>query len=305
MKNKSIETYIVTPVFNRKAHTLKFLKSLQKQSYRNYKVIIVDDGSTDGSAEIIAKDFPDVILIQKDKDMYWSKSTNLGAQKAIDLGAKYVVTINNDVELDKDWLKELVECADKNTDALVGSIIYSLYDKNKIWYFGASINQDSGEVLHRYDRPLNEKPVNSYWLTGMGVIIPVKVFNKIGYYDEKKFPQYFGDVDFSLRALQAGYKLFVTPRAIVYNDVSSDSGSQLLKDYKIMAAFKVLFSRYFSDSIGVRYNFYKRHLPKNHKKAFAKYYVYKLRTFYLPYIKKSIKLKLKRTNHNHKKAKNK
>ena len=215
------------------------------------------------------------------------------------------MSLNNDVELDKDWLKELVGCAKSHRNALVGSIIYSIFDKSKVWYFGAYIDYEKGEVLHRHEEPKGPKVVDSEWLTGMGVIIPMQVFKKIGYYDEKKFPQYFGDADFSLRAQNSGFKLLVTPKAIVYNDVSSDSGSQLMKEYNIMAAFKVLFSRYFSDSIGVRYNFYRRHFSKKYKKAFAKYYAYKLRTYYLPYIKQSLILKTKSKKYKNNKSEQK
>lgn len=294
MKNNSPTIYIVTPVFNKIEHTKIFLKSLEKQTYKKFKTIIIDDGSTDGTSKYIKDNFSSVILINKGKDMYWSKSTNLGVKEALKRGADYIVTINNDVELDKNWLKELVDCANENPNSLIGSIIYSIYDKTKVWYYGAYVDYDKAETFHKENKPTSDQPIESEWLTGMGVIIPSEVFERIGYYDEKHFPQYFGDVDLSLRASNAKYKLLVSPKAIVYNDISSDSGSYLMKDYKWSAVPRILFGKYFIDSFGTRYNFYKRYFGKSYKKTFIKYYINRMKVYYYPYMKHGLKLRIKR-----------
>ena len=100
--------FIVTPVFNRKDFTCNFLESLRKQTVRDFKVIIVDDGSTDKTSEMITENFPEVILLQQKGSLWWSEATNIGVKHAIKMDATNIITMNNDTLLESNLLQELL-----------------------------------------------------------------------------------------------------------------------------------------------------------------------------------------------------
>lgn len=280
-KNKPL-VYIVTPTFNGKDYVLQFLKSLAKQTYKNFKVVIIDDGSTDGTSAAIAKKYPDTIVLQGDGTLFWTGATNKGVKRALKDGAEYIITVNNDVEVEKHWIEMLVEAALKSPNCLVGSTIYFANDRKRVWFYGAEYEFKTGKLVHR--EKITEDLADSVWLTGMGVIIPSKVFNKIGLYDRKAFPQYFADADFSLRAKEAGFGLKVTSKAKLYNHVESAWDNKLMQTKKASAIFKMLFKFNSPYNMKARYIFYKRHFGGFYPQYFIRYYAHFARRLALPYL---------------------
>lgn len=291
-KNTNPSVYIVTPVFNSEEHTRLFLESVRHQDYKNLHVVIVDDGS-DGTSDMITKDFPETILLRAPfNSLWWSRGTNKGVEYALKHGAEYILTVNNDVEVKKDWVSELVKCALKNPKSLIGTTIYYKKDKNKVWYFGADFNLKTGDLYHIEDSPKEGEVRESRWLTGMGVLIPAQAFKDIGMYDAETFPQYFADADFSLRAAQKGYKLLVSSSAILYNDTDNDRGSKIMRQNTYRAILPIIFEDKSIDSIKIRRRFYKRHFGKDYKRAYRSYLKGRARGLYYPYIKNVTKIKL-------------
>lgn len=90
--------YIVIPVFNRKHFTRECLKSLQRQTNQEFKAVVVDDGSTDGTADMLRAEFPEVDVLFGDGGLFWTASVNMGIRHALKAGADYVMTLNNDLE---------------------------------------------------------------------------------------------------------------------------------------------------------------------------------------------------------------
>src|SRR3990172_890828 len=112
---------IVIPVFNRIKYTVECLASLKNISYPNFEIIIVDDGSTDGTSEVIKKNYPQAVLVKGDGNLWWSKSSNIGIMKAIEDSCEYVLFLNNDDEVEKDILNHLTRCALDNPNTIVAS----------------------------------------------------------------------------------------------------------------------------------------------------------------------------------------
>lgn len=264
---------IVTPVHNNIEHTLTFLRSVSKIKYGNLETIIIDDGSTDGTSEKLQKEYPNVIVLKGDGNLWWSGSTNLGAQEAIKNKADYIFTINNDVELDSNIFASLVKTAQAKPKSVIGCIIYYMNDHNRVWYFGGELNSKIADIeMHKGTAKDFTKLTETGVLTGMGVFIPVQVFKEIGDYDAKNFPQYFADSDFSLRAKAAGYTLLVDPTAKVYSDVGSSWIRAKLKKPTPGFIYQLFFKDRSPHSIKIRYKFYKRYWPKQTIRMMFKFY---------------------------------
>lgn len=270
--------YLVVPVFNGIEHTRSFLKSMKDIDYEKAKVIIVDDGSTDGTSEMIAKDFPDAVILKGDGNLWWSGATNRGVEYALAHKADYVLTINNDVTMPKDYLTALVAFAQQHPLSIVGSLITSLKD-NSVWYAGAFLNNKTGDLQH-YQTAIDEDSGyrESGWLTGMGVLVPVRAFQDVGLFDEKNFPLYFGDADFSMRANKSGWELLVTNSTTLVADTSASWLSRQLSKPTLGFYYSVLFSIRSNYNLPDRIKFYRRHWPQRWRLALARFYI----VFFIP-----------------------
>lgn len=217
---------IITPIFNGIEHTVAYLESLSRLTYANYEVIIVDDGSTDGSAETIAARFPGVRIVGGTGNLWWAGGTNLGIRTALAGGTDFILTMNNDVAVAPDLLEALVACAAAYPGAIVGGKVYFMDDPQRIWSAGGRLNWLSGKTLVQVghgevDREEFCRRERMDFLTGMNVLIPAAVFEKIGFYDAEHFPQYHADTEFTLRARKAGIPIIFEPAAKVWNRVES------------------------------------------------------------------------------------
>jgi GT2 family glycosyltransferase len=248
---------VITPIFNRKDITRQFLQSFAGVTYPNFEIIVIDDGSTDGSADAIQREFPSVRVFRTEGNLWWSRATNVGVRDAISRGADFILTINDDVILDPEFLTHLVDRAVPNPRMLVGAMIYAARPPHNLWYAGGKFSWWTGQIPHRAS--VDDGPL--YWLTGMGTLIPVGAFAEIGMYDEKHFPQYVGDVDFTLRAAKHGYALSIAERSRIYNR-TEESIQRLIRQHVTLRNFFVpLFSNKSDSKIGMRLTLYRRYWP--------------------------------------------
>ncbi len=106
---------IIIPNWNGKDLLADCLGSLNKQTFKDFEIILVDNGSSDDSIEYISNHFPKTKVIKLDKNYGFAKAINSGVKNSM---AKYVVFLNNDTEVDKSWLENLVKCAEKHKDTI-------------------------------------------------------------------------------------------------------------------------------------------------------------------------------------------
>jgi GT2 family glycosyltransferase len=217
----------VVPAFNRCDRTLNFLRQFDLIDYPNKRVVICDDGSTDNTYHNIRLNFPDVDVLRGDGNLWWSGGTNMAIRHALQTGADYILTINDDAEMDRNFLKELVAVARQNPRYIVGCRIHRQDHPDRLWSIGTTPVFRGYEIFglnfwdKRWDdiKPGLSNPYPVTTMAGNGVLIPRQVFADVGYYDDVNMPQYHADSDLVLRAARAGYEPVIALDSVLYNHI--------------------------------------------------------------------------------------
>lgn len=252
--------YVVTPVFNRKAITQRFLACLGRQDYRDIRAIIVDDGSTDGTSDMIRAEFPEVTIVKGDGNLWWTGGTNAGLRHVLKEARAddFVLIINDDLEFDDAYVGRLVAFARAHPRTLVGSVVVDIETPDTIWDGGRITNWFTAKdrVLH-VGRRLAEFPqghaVEVSQLTGRGMLAPVGVFKEVGLYDEVHF-KHRGDTEFPVRACRRGYKQIVSYDAAVRSHVNKTYEFDVKEVYRLSDVKRYFFD--FRSSFWVKFRFY-------------------------------------------------
>ena len=140
--------FIVIPVYNRINFTKKCLNSIKQQTYQNYRVVVIDDGSTDGTAALLAEEFPEVHVIQGDGNLWWTAATNLGVQYALEKQADYILTLNNDTIAPEDFLEKMMDWAVKTPNSLLGAFAWDVDTQQPV--YGGEIINWKWQILNNY-----------------------------------------------------------------------------------------------------------------------------------------------------------
>ena len=262
--------YIVIPVFNRWHFTKPCLESLLQQTYTDFKIIVVDHGSTDGTSEFIEKEYPSVVLLKGDESMWWSAATNLGVNKALELSqsvSDFVLTLNNDLTVKPDYLEHLLTVSHENKKSVIGSVLVNSKDPKQVVFAGVSWNKWNAKYrsiidLSQFHTIQKEhRSFNSDLLPGRGTLIPITAFKIVGLYDTENFPHYAGDEEFSNRCKKAGYSIIISTRALVYGEIDA-TGLKNIHVKRTFAYWKDLFTSQRSPvNLKVRWKWAKTHTP--------------------------------------------
>lgn len=225
MKNNP-SIWCVVPCFNRSANTLRFLSDFFRQDYTNKHVVIVDDNCSDYTGFNVEINYPDAHVIYGEGDLWWSGGTNLAIKYALENGADYILTINDDSQFPDDLISKLYDTARKNPKYIVGSVLVEEGRENIIWSVGSSHDFSSERLMKLNFAGDNIKiladlpdPYPVEMMPGNGDLIPRQVFEKVGYYDEICFPQYHADSEFIKRAAAHGFEPVIALNAKVVNQI--------------------------------------------------------------------------------------
>lgn len=211
--------HAVIPAHNNKPEVLEVLRCLERQRYEALGVLLVDDGSTDGTGEEVRQRFPRVRMIHGDGHLWWTGANVVGVADVLTRAKEgdFILLLNNDVSMDDGYVGELVSCSERLGRAMVGSTIVDDERRDRMV---AGLRLDRGlrlteqtdaAVIHRsdFDDQVDVLP-------GRGTLVPVEVFRRIGTFNRRCLPHYGADYEFSIRAKRAGFRLAVSHRAFVY-----------------------------------------------------------------------------------------
>jgi GT2 family glycosyltransferase len=220
MSTEPISVAIVTPVHNRRDITGQCLRSLSriKSDGLDVHVIVVDDGSTDGTSEAISREFPDVEIIEADGSLWFTKGTNVGVRRALESDPKYILMMNDDQVFDDNFLEFLVETAEANPRSVVGPLLLLWDQPHKIFQIAPVWNTWLGGWQHWYQQTVwtvPDRPFEVDLIVGNCVLVPSDAIKECGLMNSKRYPN-FGDAEYTPRLKRGGWKLLIDPRSRVF-----------------------------------------------------------------------------------------
>jgi len=231
------------PVHNRKDITKRCLDTLYVQTNNNYKIIVVDDGSTDGTSEIVTNHFPDIILLKGDGNLWWTGATNLGISHAIEIGNDndYVMLLNDDLVVKEDFIETATNITTKHPKTLIQAVEMNANNTDSIlnggwkinWYTAKYFQINSGKQINEFKNTHYEHVSTQ---TGRGTLIPIHVLKEIGLYNSAHYPQ-CGDFEFPVRAHNNGYSLIMCYDFKIYSFVEETCDMNTDTKYKLSDIF--------------------------------------------------------------------
>ncbi len=205
------KVFIIILNYNGQEVLKKTLTSVFQVDYSNFEIVLVDNNSKDGSFEEARRVFPKIVFIKNSENLGFSAGNNIGIEYALERSADYILLLNYDVQVKKDFLWPLIDLMEKDGKIGIASPVILEGESPNVWFSGGEINWFKMKTEHLRNN-LKENYFQSDYITGCVMIIRKEVFKKIGLLDEDYF-LYWEDADFSVRAKRAGYKLAVCARS--------------------------------------------------------------------------------------------
>ena len=223
-----LKVEVVTPVHDRREETLQCLQSLERADKTGIElhIIVVDDGSTDGTADAIRNEFPDVEIVTGNGSLWYTAGTNRGLSAALKHDPDYILAVNNDQIFDEKCIVNMVECAERHPRSVIGSLLLNWDEPHRIFQVSPRFELWSGGFRHWYKQTVwtvPEKPWAVELIVGNCVLYPAAAVREVGLMDENRLVQY-GDAEYTPRMRRRGWQLLIEPRARVFckpNDLVS------------------------------------------------------------------------------------
>lgn len=221
IKNKKQpRVYIIILNWNNHEDTIELIQSLKKISYNNYKIIVIDNNSSEKDVvNLFENSKEEIQLIINKENLGFSGGNNIGIKLSIEEGADFILLLNNDTIVNTNFLDLLVEKFEHNNQIGIVAPQINFYDNpKKIWSGGGKISKirGSGFIYSNSDQIKNSKEID--FVSGCCMLIKKDVFQKIGLFDENYF-LYIEDTDFCYRVIKNGYKICFTPESQIYHKV--------------------------------------------------------------------------------------
>lgn len=221
---------LIVLTWNQRDVTLDCLASLAGLDYptERLQIVIVDNGSTDGTAQAIRARYPTVVVLENGQNLGFAEGNNVGIRHALQAGADYVVLLNNDTTVDPAMLRELLTAIESDpTIGIVGPKMLYFDQPDVIWCAGNAINWRTGATVRlegdQPDSQMDEAPREVDFITACAICIRREVIEQIGLLDPRFFI-YYEEADWCARARLAGWRVIYVPRARLWHKVSAAMG---------------------------------------------------------------------------------
>jgi GT2 family glycosyltransferase len=274
---------IVVPVHNRLALTNALVSELRRSEHDEALVVIVDDGSTDGTSDYLREHHPDVVVASASGDLWWSGAANLGCLLAIERDAEFLLLFNNDnFAISPNCVSELVRCV-REFGGCASSVVLHR-DSQRLQHAGGLLDWPSRGIRWRETGAIyrqEARVADCEWLPGMALAFSAGLFRQLDGFNAAVFPQHYADADFTLRARALGKRCVVSYSCWVRNDERT-SGVNFYSLVSPMSFVYGLFSLRSSYQLRSTFRFARRYCPQR----FIPQY---LTLFYLRYAYATIK----------------
>ena len=233
IKSTHPKVHLIVLNWNDKELSGKCLSSIEKVSYPNYKVLIVDNNSEDGSVDFFKENFSQYDILALESNLKYAGGNNAAVEYLKPKEEDFLVFINNDTIVSSNFLDHLIEpfLNDPNCIITVPKILFAM-DINKIWYAGGIVNMWKGKIDHigirNFDGPRYSFMTETDYATGCCLCINSADFKKLDYFDTM-FNMYCEDVDLSIRAKKMNRKIVYSPKSIILHSVSQSLGENSFK----------------------------------------------------------------------------
>lgn len=211
---------VVIPTFNRKEKLIRLIQSVQKSTYKNLEIIVVDDASTDGTYEVVKKAFPKVKIIRNEKELLLASSRNVGIKNS---NGAFVFLIDDDNVVNSATISSLTKTMSKDESiGVVGPIMYYHGDKKRIWCAGITRNMFTSKTNIKGRNQIDTGQFNEVIDSDdfpNAFLVRKEVFNKIGLFDDENFPIHYDEADFCKRLKNVGYNILMNPNAKIWHDM--------------------------------------------------------------------------------------
>jgi len=221
----SVFAVIVT--WNQRDETLDCLAALRRATHPNLRLIVVDNGSSDGTAEAIRTEYPAAEILRNETNRGFAAAVNQGTRHALAQGAEFIFWLNNDAVVEPEALAALLAEAGRDRAGILIPLITHFDRPQVVWSAGAGLNPLTLEIhantLGAIDRGQWREVLDRQHATACASLIPRATLEMVGLLDERFF-YYYDDADYSLRVIRAGLRILFVPQARVQHKVARASG---------------------------------------------------------------------------------
>ncbi|MDE7246806.1 MAG: glycosyltransferase family 2 protein [Lachnospiraceae bacterium] len=193
------------------------------------RIIVVDNASGDGSMQMLRERYAkeeQIELVELDENYGFSYANNVGIRRAKVWGADAVLLLNNDTEIERNMLQELLVCAGRHPESMIVPKIYYSDARDRIWSAGGSVSPVVQKVRHigldEEDRGQYDEERRTFFATGCCLLLPMQVIERAGLLDERFF-LYYEDTEYSFRLRELGIDIYYCPQAVMYHKVGASS----------------------------------------------------------------------------------
>ncbi|MFZ0257215.1 MAG: glycosyltransferase family 2 protein [Gammaproteobacteria bacterium] len=240
--------WVCIPVHNRLSFTDRCLAALRNQNYPHHHVVLCDDGSSDGTGDFVRTKYPEVALLAGDGKLWWTGATNACIDHALAHGDENdaVVTLNNDLEVEPDYLSRLAQVASRYPDAIVTSASHDIKTRElrDPGYRHSWLTAGFRAIEPLMDHlPGDTEVAEVTHAAGRGTLIPFRVLRRVGLFDFRRLPHYGADYDFSFRARRAGFRIVVAFGAKVFSHVDETGLTRARQKFSLGSFYRYLTDR--------------------------------------------------------------